>query len=277
MDDDDNVVDILKILVEQQLGGEVAGFASNGVDALDELAHTQADIVLVDLLMPLMDGIAFVGKAKEKYPAVQFVMLSQVADKEMVAKAYENGIEFFIQKPVNAIEVKNVLQKVEDERTLHSTFSQLQNLLKSSPPSASAPPEAPPAQTSESGCEEKADAVLHSLGLGAEPAAKEIKQLVAYINAHPREEKTVAELCSLLSPNPKTLEQRIRRAVNTGLVNLASRGIEDFTDPVFTEYSGTLYKFEQVRREMEYLRKGSGPQGKAAVRPFLYNLAAFCE
>ncbi len=39
-------------------------------------------------------------------------MLSQVSSKDMIAKAYENGIEFYISKPINAVEVKSVLKKV---------------------------------------------------------------------------------------------------------------------------------------------------------------------
>lgn len=63
--------------------------AGNGMDALEDLKFIQPDIVIVDLLMPVMDGIHFVRKAKELYPDITYVMLSQVSSKEMVAQAYE--------------------------------------------------------------------------------------------------------------------------------------------------------------------------------------------
>ncbi len=70
------------------------------------------DIVIVDLLMPRKDGLTLVREYKSKYPHIQYIMLSQVSSKDMIAKAYENGIEFYISKPINAVEVKSVLKKV---------------------------------------------------------------------------------------------------------------------------------------------------------------------
>ncbi len=270
VDDDPSVVEILKILVARG-GGELAGSAYNGQDALDDLECTPADIVLVDLLMPELDGIQFVAKARQRHPDLHFVMLSQVADKEMVAGAYESGIDFYIQKPINGIEVQKVLQKVEKERIMQGTFSQMQSLLAGGLPSPGPVLSAPPQGDYFAA---KVDAVLNSLGIRADMAAKEIRQMAVYLHAHPDEEPTVNELCVLFSQSPKTTEQRIRRAISASLVNLAHRGLEDYADETFAEYSGRLFKFEQVRREMEYLRRGEGPRGRVSVRQFLYALAA---
>jgi two-component system response regulator YcbB len=70
------------------------------------------------------------------------------------------------------------------------------------------------------------------------------------------------------------MEQRIRRAANTGMVNLANLGIEDYGSDAFQDYAGTLYQFEQVRREMDYLRGKSPTHGKCSVKRFLYALSA---
>lgn len=270
VDDDPGVVEVLKILVARG-GGEMAGSALNGRDALEDLEFAGADIVLVDLLMPELDGIQFVQRARQHHPDLHFVMLSQVADKEMVAQAYESGVDFYIQKPINSIEVQKVLQKVEKERTLQSTFSQLQHLLSGTAPVEAAPQAAPPGGDPFAA---RVDTVLNALGIPADMAAKEIRQMAVYLHGHPEEEPTVNELCALFSQSPKTTEQRIRRAIGASLVNLAHRGLEDYADETFTEYSGRLFKFEQVRREMEYLRRGEGPRGKVSVRQFLYALAA---
>ena len=55
---------------------------------------------------------------------------------------------------------------------------------------------------------------------------------------------TVSELCSRFSPNnSKSMEQRIRRAVNAGLTNLANMGLEDYSNDTFHDLAGTLYSF----------------------------------
>ena len=56
IDDDASVCNILKIIIQQKKLGEVCGTASNGMDALEDLAYVSPDIVVVDLLMPIMQG-----------------------------------------------------------------------------------------------------------------------------------------------------------------------------------------------------------------------------
>ncbi len=89
------------------------------------------DLVLVDLLMPGRDGIQLVRELKELGSRAKFVMISQVSAKELIAKAYQAGVEFFIQKPINLIEVRqvvgNVIRQMENERALHTIQSVFQS------------------------------------------------------------------------------------------------------------------------------------------------------
>ena len=139
IDDDANVCNILKIIIQQKKLGEVCGMAGNGMDALEDLKFIQPDIVIVDLLMPVMDGIHVVRKAKELYPDITYVMLSQVSSKEMVAQAYECGVTFFLQKPVNGVEVVRVLGNVADSIQMKRTFQQMQSLFMKGSPAVSEP------------------------------------------------------------------------------------------------------------------------------------------
>ena len=86
----------------------------------------------------------------------------------------------------------------------------------------------------------------------------------------------MAQLCDRFSDSPKAMEQRIRRAAMAGMVNLANLGIEDYSNDTFTEYAGTLYHFEQVRREMDCIRGKTTLHGRVSVKKFLYALAALC-
>ncbi len=112
IDDDINVHKILNKIINHECLGEVIKNAPlNGEDGGFLIEKEKPDIVIVDLLMPGKDGLTLVREYKSKYPHIQYIMLSQVSSKDMIAKAYENGIEFYISKPINAVEVKSVLKK----------------------------------------------------------------------------------------------------------------------------------------------------------------------
>lgn len=272
VDDDMGIISILSMMIRDSGLGDVRGTAQSGADALSDLPHTRPDVVLVDLLMPAMDGIEFVRRAKASYPEMAFVMLSHVTSKDMIAKAYESGVEFFINKPVNGVEVLNVLNNVTRMLAMTRTFEQVHELMRSSPEAEPliTPPPAPG--------KGKALAILQRLGVGGDPASGEIVQIVEYLaDAAVRDEKPgVAALCAKFSDSPKSLEQRIRRAATAGMVNLANLGIEDYANDVFTEYAGTLYNFEQVRREMDFIRGKTAKRGKVSLKKFLYSLSNIC-
>lgn len=285
VDDDLAVVNVLKLIIEHNGRGIVCGHAQNGADALDDLPHARPDIVLVDMLMPEMDGITFVQKAKEAHPHLHFIMLSQVSAKNLIAKAYESGIEFFIQKPVNSVEVLNVLAHMDRYTRMQGTYQQMQALFGTmealqppvpaagegaAPPAAQ--PQADPAQT-------RVMAVLHKLGIGGDVAGRDLCRAACYImeNQSETSRMNVGELCRRLDDSPKAMEQRMRRAVAAGMANLASLGLEDYAGDIFTNYAGVLYRFEQVRREMDFIRGKSASHGKASLRTFLFTLADICR
>ena len=276
IDDDSNILNILKLIIQTKNLGEVCGFCSSPVDALEDLKYVKPDIVVVDLLMPGMDGISFVKKASAEYKDIAYIMLSQVSNKDMISSAYEAGVEFFIQKPINAIEVESVLARVSQSLAMRRTLSGMQSLFMTQmqdmmPKAASAAPKEPVHI-------QKVKDILQRLGIIGEIGSKDIINVVDYMITH-REaatDMTLTELCAQFSDNPKSVEQRIRRTANTAQVNLAHLGLEDYSNDTFIEYSNTLFNFEQIRREMDYIRGRSLKGGNVKIRNFLNALVSYC-
>ena len=141
-----------------------------------------------------------------------------------------------------------------------------------------------PAQTTEQPAEEKPHikrlrSILQKLGIIGESGSADIITLVDYmIEQGPESGKfTVSELCSKFSPNnSKSMEQRIRRTVNAGLTNLANMGIEDYSNDTFHDFAGSIYSFEQIRKEMDYIRGKSDSHGKVSLKNFLNSLIFYC-
>lgn len=277
VDDDKNIRTILKILVTERNLGECCGSSGNGDDALEDVAALHPDIIIVDLLMPDMDGISFVEKARKISPESACIMLSQVSSKDLIAKAYESGIEFFIQKPLNAVEVESVIRNVLKTLSMHRTIGKVQSLFETEFSENGRQSDNPSPQSEN--FQSRLTNVLQKLGIIGELGSKDIITLITWLHdrSETLEQQTLGRLLSQFSENPKSVEQRIRRAASTGLVNLAHLGLEDYSNDVFTEFSNTLYNFEQVRREMDYIRRKSDKHGNVKIRSFLNALLSYCE
>lgn len=276
IDDDPNILNILKIIIQTRNLGEICGICSSPVDALEDLKYINPDIVVVDLLMPGMDGISFVKKASAEHRDIAFIMLSQVSNKDMISSAYESGVEFFIQKPINAIEVESVLTKVSQSLAMKRTLSGMQSLFLSQMQDMM--PKAAPAAATEPVHIRKVKDILQRLGIIGEIGSKDIINVVDYMITH-REaatDMTLTELCAQFSDTPKSVEQRIRRTANTAMVNLAHLGLEDYSNDTFIEYSNTLFNFEQIRREMDHIRGRTLKGGNVKIRNFLNALVSYC-
>ena len=276
IDDDKNVLHILKRIIRDRNLGEIAGTAENGMDALADLPLLNPDIVIVDLLMPEMDGISFVKRAHSQSPSLTFIMLSQVASKDMIAEAYSAGVEFYIHKPINSIEVESVLRKVSDSLNARRTLQQVQTIFQAQ--QSFTQPQGILNDTAEPTYITRLKGILQKLGITGERGSKDIISLVDYLIQHNQkvDDVTLSELCSRFNDNPKSMEQRIRRTANMGMVNLANLGLEDYANDTFTTYSNSLYNFEQVRREMDFIRGKSVRHGNVKIKSFLNALIQEC-
>ena len=264
VDDDDNIIRILeKIITDKELG-TIVGKVNDGISALEDLKILKVDIMLVDLLMPGKDGISLIKEAKALYPDIQYIMISQVSSKDMISKAYQSGIEYYISKPINAIEVQTVIKKVEEKINMKKKLTQIQNLFSTEPKTVIK--------------EEKSNSsidcvktVMQRIGIIGESGSQDIVDVVKYLIDTNQSmcNFTVKELCSLFNDNPKTMEQRIRRTATVGLINLANIGIEDYMNEIFTEYSNALYNFEQLKIEMDFIRGKSKKRGKVNIKKFI--------
>lgn len=275
IDDDKNVLHILKRIIRDRGLGEIAGTAENGADALADLPLVNPDIVIVDLLMPEIDGITFVKRARSYAPDLTFIMLSQVASKDMIADAYSAGIEFYIHKPINSIEVESVLRKVSESLAARRTLQQVQTIFQTQQNFTQS-------QVFNENAEKpyiiRLKGILQKLGITGERGSKDIISLVDYLIQHNQkvDNVTLSELCSHFSDNPKSMEQRIRRTANMGMVNLANLGLEDYANDTFTTYANSLYNFEQIRREMDFIRGKSVRHGNVKIKSFLNALIQEC-
>ncbi|MCK8059078.1 MULTISPECIES: response regulator [unclassified Fusibacter] len=275
VDDHIQIVRIVENIIEDAALGEVLGFATSGVEAVDEILLLKPDIVVVDFLMPGMDGARLVETIKSKLDSVKFIMLSQVSTKEMVQKSYEAGIEFFIAKPINQMEVTRVIKNVMEQIELSRKFDMMKSFFNDN---ASQNIETPYKKIQDNQIA-KLKIIFSKIGIMGEAGGDDILKLCEYVIENPELQRglRINDICQSLSKQPKAMEQRIRRAINRGLVNLANLGIEDYMNDTFMRFSSTLYDFESVKAEMDFIRGNRSGGGKISVKKFIENLLLHTE
>ena len=89
---------------------EVIGEARNGKEAIDEARKLTPDIVLMDLLMPVMDGIAATKGVKEASPATNVIVLTSFTDDDHIMPALRAGATGYLLKDVSADELVRAIE-----------------------------------------------------------------------------------------------------------------------------------------------------------------------
>lgn len=93
-------------------GYNVVGEAENGKVAIDKYSELSPDLVLLDITMPEMDGIAALKAIKAKDPNASVIMCSAMGQQAMVIEAIQSGAKDFIVKPFQAERVLEAVKKV---------------------------------------------------------------------------------------------------------------------------------------------------------------------
>ncbi len=105
-------------------GFQVIGEAANGSEALQLIADTHPDIVVTDIRMPVMNGIELTRIIKEKFPAIQVIILSSYNDFDYVRETLTLGALDYVLKPkMEYKELLNLLQKAKQKISLFNTES----------------------------------------------------------------------------------------------------------------------------------------------------------
>lgn len=90
---------------------KVVSTARNGAEGLEKIAKFRPDLAIVDIKMPVMNGIEMIRQAKEQYPDMTFVVLSGYGDYEFTSQAMELGVRYYILKPCDESKMIPVLNK----------------------------------------------------------------------------------------------------------------------------------------------------------------------
>ncbi|MEM6343154.1 MAG: response regulator transcription factor [Bacteroidota bacterium] len=129
----------MKALLEEIEGLEVIFEAANGQELLDNMAEQQAEIILLDLEMPVMDGVTVLPKIQSGYPEAKVLILSMHQDDQFIVHLLEQGAHGYLLKDTELEELEDALESVKEngfyfnDRTSRAMLSRLTRRQKIKP------------------------------------------------------------------------------------------------------------------------------------------------
>jgi len=110
VDDQPIVRDGLKLILSLSEEINVLCTASNGEEAVEMCEKYEPDIILMDIRMPVMDGVKATGIIKERYPKVKIIVLTTFDDDSFIFEALKNGASSYLLKDVESGELINTIK-----------------------------------------------------------------------------------------------------------------------------------------------------------------------
>jgi two-component system response regulator (stage 0 sporulation protein A) len=114
VDDNRELVGLLEDYISSQDDMEVVGIAHNGQDCLDMLTTIDPDVLVLDIIMPHLDGLAVLERLREVKKGVlpNVIMLTAFGQEDVTTKAVELGASYFILKPFDMENLGNHIRQV---------------------------------------------------------------------------------------------------------------------------------------------------------------------
>jgi DNA-binding NarL/FixJ family response regulator len=110
-DDHRLMLDGIRRALEADGGFEIVGETQDGTQVLSIVARTHPDLVLLDVRMPQMDGLACLDEINRRYPEIKVVMLSASTSPELIAAALRRGASAYLAKSVDPVDLPSTLRQ----------------------------------------------------------------------------------------------------------------------------------------------------------------------
>ncbi|WP_455716126.1 sporulation transcription factor Spo0A [Anaerosporobacter sp.] len=224
VDDNERIVNLLETILKEDDDVEVVGKADNGIDALTIIKEKAPDVVLLDLIMPKLDGLGVLEKVKhnsefKKTPA--FIVVTAIGQEGVTENAFELGASYYIMKPFDNNIILSRIKQIKGESKLvdnHrvSTFENKASYI-------------------ERNLETDVTNIIHEIGVPAH--IKGYQYLRDAIMMSVNDSEMLNSITKLLYPSiakqHKTTPSRVERAIRHAIEVAWSRGKMDTIDDLF--------------------------------------------
>jgi DNA-binding NarL/FixJ family response regulator len=118
VDDQELIRESLNIVLAMEEDFELIGLAGNGQEAVEICEKQQPDVILMDINMPVMDGIAATEVIKQRWPQIQIIILTTFQEVDFVKTALTHGAEGYLLKAIHPKDLASSIRLVSRGETL---------------------------------------------------------------------------------------------------------------------------------------------------------------
>ena len=225
-DDNERMVNLVKEILSEEDDIEVVGIADNGLDAMKIIEEKEPDVMILDLIMPKLDGLGVMERVKEnrvgkKNPA--FIVVTAVGHDRVAENAFELGAAYYLMKPFDN---NTLLSRVKQTRVVSKT-----RLIEADRKSTYENKE----EYAERNLELDVTNIIHEIGVPAH--IKGYQYLRDAIMMSVNDGEMLNSITKLLYPTiakqHKTTPSRVERAIRHAIEVAWSRGKMDTIDELF--------------------------------------------
>ncbi|WP_318481104.1 response regulator transcription factor [Photobacterium leiognathi] len=117
VDDHQVVIDGFMARLQLEPDIDVIGTASNGIEALEVISQLDPDVILMDISMPIMNGIDATAQIKKQYPDAKVLMLTMHDNREYIMKVMQVGAMGYMLKEISAEKMVQAIKTVNQGAT----------------------------------------------------------------------------------------------------------------------------------------------------------------
>lgn len=225
-DDNEKMLRLLGDIVAKDAELEVVGTAKDGVEAYELIKNKQPDVMLLDIVMPKLDGLSVLDKLSKdhtlkKKPAV--IVVSAVGQESVTEDAFHKGAEYFIMKPFENDVIIRHIKRVRDNRNRPNSEQRIAGAFEKS------------AEPVAHDLEQDVTDIIHEIGVPAH--IKGYQYLRDAIMMSVKDIEMLGSITKILYPtiakNYQTTPSRVERAIRHAIEVAWSRGKMDTIDALF--------------------------------------------
>ncbi|MGM0369769.1 MAG: sporulation transcription factor Spo0A [Bacillota bacterium] len=244
VDDNKDFCNLLEEFLNQQDGFTVVATANDGVEALDKIEENDFDVLVLDVIMPQLDGIGVLEEIKEKGLNDQFkiIMLTAFGQEDLTQQVVELGADYYILKPFDLDKLASRIKQVQ-----HPTSNNGNSVIQQE-------------QQQEFNIEEKVTEIMHNIGVPAhikgylylrEAITMVIKD-VELLGAVTK--KLYPEVAKAFDTTASRVERAIRHAIEVSWKNGNTKVINEIFGHSITSSTGKPTNSQFVAKIADKLR-----------------------